>query len=149
VIRLLHRFALGFAFVALVAVLSAKAVSYSLEPDFELRLPYHHRTWFEIDGASYVHRLPDGELRIHAEHVRPGHERIGYFRLGPSTFLELRGVALTCTRDGKRVWRATAARGELRTNSLGLEGEVVITEASKSRTLARATVSLTTGRLQR
>ena len=145
----LGRCVLPAAFVGIVGLLGVRAAQYSLKPEFDISLPYHHPVWFELDDVSYVHEVSDGRLRIEARHAQPGHERIGYFRLGPSTFVNLSSVRVVRLRGGESEWQVTAKAAQLTDESIELSNDVVLTDAGHTTRPARVRISLKSGRLRR
>ena len=102
---------------------------------------------FTIRGARSLIRTPAGDLHIQATEARPGHERVGFFRLGPSTFVDLTGVSVVCKdQENREVFRATARSGRLVDGKLEMRhGTILETPLRSALTPDKLTIDLTRG----
>lgn len=123
------------------------AIELGCLPPFAIGAPLATRSSFAARGVRIATATPGGELEIEAALAEPGHERLGVFELGPSTFMRLRGVQVRCRRGTEVVWSVQAVRGRLDAATLTLSRST-LERAGVPPTLARgARVDLDTGEL--
>jgi len=72
------------------------------------------------------HETPAGAIRTRARRVRPGHQTVGFFKFGPSTFLELEDVTLERSGPDDARWRIIGRRARLRGPALVFRGRAMV-----------------------
>jgi len=133
--------------VLVTALLGVRAWDWARVPPFEPDIVVRERHEFELQGVSFTRNTPAGVLRIRARRLRPGHQTVGFFKLGPSTFIALEDVVVECTEadGGKWVIRESRARMDARKIRFR-KGVTIQREGSPTMRHRRVSVDLTSGR---
>ncbi|MFQ5503617.1 MAG: hypothetical protein ACE5F1_02340 [Planctomycetota bacterium] len=117
-------------------------------PGFEPGIVYYRRPQLELEGVQMLRRATRGELTIRAGALRPGHERLGFFELGPSTFFELERIRARCTAEQGAGWELSAATAKLQQRRIVIQnGPVLVVRGGRLSTIESATIHLDSGRL--
>ena len=125
-----------------------RARQLSTLPEFEPGLPTSSPPWLHLEDVVFARETSRGTLLIRACFAHPGHETVGFFKLGPSTFAELEDVRVTCSRRGDVLWSARGPRARLSPERLRFSGQSsVLGRDGKRRTCKSVTIDLRTGRL--
>ncbi|MCA8973615.1 MAG: hypothetical protein KDC98_02790 [Planctomycetes bacterium] len=94
-----HRLAAA-VLLAFVVIVGWRAVALARTRPFELGRPEYRRPTLAASELEFNHDMDAGTLRVRAGRAAPGHETVGFFKLGPSTFLELRQVTASFEARG-------------------------------------------------
>lgn len=112
----------------LVASFGSRAAHYLSIPDFEPGFKGHLREHAELHDVTMASALPSGTIEVSAVEMRPGHETVGFFKLGPSSYLALEGVEVEWQGgDGDR-WKAIGRRARLGMKTLEFESRVLVVD---------------------
>ena len=127
-----------------------RVVTHTSTRPFQLGLPDSRPPSFTAHGLKSLIATPAGNLRIEAMKAKPGHGQVGFFRLGPSTFVDLTEVRVQCTNSENRVlFNITAQKGRYADDSLELRHSIVIkTPHQPPRRPDKVTIDLTQGLFQ-
>lgn len=132
------RTALPFALIA--GVIAGHSLRLGCALPFTPALPAPAARALELRDCRLQMPKASGRVRVHAAEVRPGHERLGPFRLGIPTHLELHFVTAEAAGDaGASTFHCR--RGRLTTEGLRLEGPVLCREPGGTSLAGEVTVS--------
>ena len=137
---------LGLLLLPLVAIQGWGIARFAAAPDFAVGIvkPLHSR--LDVEQLSMTRRVRGGVLEIRARRARPGHETIGLFKWGPSTFLSLREVEVQLRAAGGVVWTAGAGSAELRDEAIELYDSPLLTrERGRAEAFRQLRIDLRTG----
>jgi hypothetical protein len=113
----LVRAVIGVIVLAAFVGLSIRAIHFASVPPFEPASPLAAGPRIELRGVAFTRQTPRGRLEVRVERICPGHRRVGYFMLGPSTHLALEQVSVRCQSDPATspvpAWMARGRRARL------------------------------------
>ena len=90
-----------------------------------------------------------GELLIQARLMQPGHQRVGFFKLGPSTFIALEDVTVECRSEKGCRYRVQGRKARLAARSLTFRGMALVRRGGDpARPGRKVEIDLESGRLR-
>lgn len=141
---------LGAVILASFALaLGWRAVELAQTPAFTLGRVEYRRPTIEVHGFEFAHKMASGTLRVNAARAIPGHATVGYFKLGPSTFLELQKVTATFSAPSAVGWQVTGGVAHLDAQDLVFsESPLLMNAAGAAQSCREVRISLDSGRVR-
>ena len=137
------------AALLLLVPMGWRAVELAGAEEFTPGLPRWRPPTVSVAEIEFAHETEQGTILVHARLAMPGHRDVGFFKLGPSTFLDLRVVDARCERGGTLLWTVTGPSATLRNGRLEFAKRPTITRASKPMEhCRRVRIELRTGALE-
>ncbi len=114
---------------------------------FKVGVELRRRPRMLLAGLTIRRTFPGGDIRVRGERAAGGHLSLGHLSLGPSTFLDLEGVEVTCSGP-RGAWSAKAMSAALDGGRVEFRDGVVVSRDDGRRTESRrASISMETGSL--
>jgi hypothetical protein len=106
--------------------LGLRACAVARLPGFAPRIELRRLPSWESRGLELLNETPAGAIRTRARRVRPGHQTVGFFKFGPSTFLDLEDVTLERSGPDDIRWRVIGRRARFRGQALVFRGRATV-----------------------
>lgn len=130
-----------------LAPLMLRAIHLAGTSPFDHGLPEGTPTRMQVGGLVAEIACGDASLQLEAKRATAGHEDVMHFRLGPSTFLDLRHVVARYSDAEGRSWIVRGPRARLTPHALEFRRSAVYRVADLGpRGAHELTIHLDTGR---